>query len=388
MVDTIVLVLSKNMFAITKPDMFEPSARYLLNEDISFGSRAYLPVKQNPTKKELLEGNYKPRLTLTKRYNNTTGNREITLKIELSLPKLLFGNNFEELQLTDFTNIVQILKSKLKDMGIMVWDKYLLEASISAIHYSKNIILTDGTTPHYLISKIKEANVNLSLDINQTDYQNGGYSYKWHCNSYEIAFYDKKKDLEDSKVSEKGSMERDNSIQFNLFNRAKIEKPFEVLRIEIRLNTRRKIRQLFQILGIQSDLTFKDLFSSQISQKVLLHYLNEVEKNRSPLLDYKLSKSLLSDILFNNPDLGIQGVLNICGLKYVVDNYNPRELRAYFAKFSQRSWYRLVAKSKKLILPQSQSPFMLVRKCLEEFKPLKLDDISVNMLNNDKYEDD
>jgi len=156
MLDTIVLTLSKGMYYINEPDRFEPSARLILDDNSSTGSRGYIPVKQNPTRRELQNGIYKPRLTLTTRYNHT-GRREATLKIELSLPKLLFGNNFDELSDENFEAVTSLLRLKLKEMGVMVFTKVLENAPVSAIHYSKNIPLTDGTTPHFLISKIKEA---------------------------------------------------------------------------------------------------------------------------------------------------------------------------------------------------------------------------------------
>ena len=65
--------------------------------------------------------------------------------------------------------------------------------------------------------KIKEANIKLLLDTNQTDYRNEGHSYKWHCNSYEVVFYDKIKDLEKAKHSEKRAIEKDSALQLNLF---------------------------------------------------------------------------------------------------------------------------------------------------------------------------
>ncbi len=138
-------------------------------------------------------GIYKLRLTLTNRYNYQKRVREATLKIELSLPKLLYGNNFDELTQDDFAPVVALLQLRLKEMGVLVFTKVLENAPVSAIHYSKNIPLTDGLTPHYIIGKIKEANIKLSLDVNQTDYRNEGYSYKWHSNSYEVAFMTKLK---------------------------------------------------------------------------------------------------------------------------------------------------------------------------------------------------
>src|SRR3989344_2720740 len=299
MVDTMKLMLDKSMFWITDVSLFQKERQN--------ASRGYFTLVQNPTKAELLNRIYKPRLTLTKRFN-TSRRFEETLSIELSLPKLLYMNNFDELQDSDFVRITELLSSVLKTMGVRIFSHVLLSAPVSAIHYSKNIPLTDGSTPHYLISKIKEANIPLALDVNQTDYRNDGHSYKWHSNSYEVAFYDKIKDLEMAKKSEKRAIENDNAIQLNLFETFKERKRLEVMRMEVRLNKRQKIGQLFRTLGIQSELTLKNLFSPTIAQQVLLHYLDELESKRLPLFDYKPTspKSLLVDLVINNPNMGIR----------------------------------------------------------------------------------
>lgn len=386
MLDTIVLTLSKNMYQILEPDRFEPSARWVLDSNSSMGGRGYIPSKQNPTTQELKNGIYKPRLTLTNRYNHT-GQREATLKIELSLPKLLFGNNFDELEDKDFSNVVEQLRLRLKEMGVYVFSSFLENAPVSAIHYSKNIPLTDGSTPHYLISKIKEANISLSLDVNQTDYRNDGHSYKWHSNSYEVAFYDKLKDLEMANKSEKRAVESDNAIQLNLFEAFKERQLLEVMRIEVRLNKRQKIGQLFRTLGIQSELTLKNLFSPAIAQQVLLHYLDELESKRLALFDYKPTtpSTLLADLVINNPSIGIRKTIQLFGLKQAFDSTTPRELRNIFGKYGQRSWYRLISEAKRIKLPTTKSPFGIVREHLTHFEPLKLVEFQGEMLNNDKY---
>ena len=386
MLDTIVLTLSKSMFILNEPDRFEPSAKHILDEKSSLGSRGYFSAKQNPTSRELKNGYYKPRLTLTNRFNHT-GRREASLKIELSLPKLLFGNNFDEIEIKDFATVVALLQSRLKEMGILIFTPLLENAPVSAIHYSKNIPLTDGTTPHYLISKIKQANVSLALDVNQTDYRNDGHSYKWHSNSYEVAFYDKLKDLEMANKSEKRAIENDNAIQLNLFEAFKERKRLEVMRMEVRLNKRQKIGQLFKAIGIQSELTLKNLFSSKIAQQVLLHYLDELEGKRLPLFDYKPTSpsSLLADLVINNPSIGVRKTIQLFGLKQAFDNTTPRELRNMFGKYGQRSWYRLIAEAKTISLPTTKSPLGIVREHLTRFEPLKLVDFPDLMLNNDKY---
>lgn len=366
MIDTTKLMLDKTMFWITNISLFQKERQN--------ASRGYFTLVQNPTKTELLNGIYKPRLTLTKRFN-ASGRFEETLSIELSLPKLIYSNNFDELQDSDFPKVIEKLSEVLKTMGIMVFTNILSRAPVSTVHYSKNIPLTDGLTPHYLISKIKEANITLALDVNQTDYQNDGHSYKWHSNYYEVAFYDKIQDLNNAKKhGDKRAIEKDNTLQLNLLGGFSQRKKLEVFRMEIRLNTRQKINQLFKTLKIEKELTFQSIFNSNTSQQILLHYLDELERQRPKLLDYKTSspRTLLVDLIINNPKLGVKQTIQLFGLKNAFDVVTPRELRAMFNNYTDRSWYRLIAQAKQIQLPKTRSPFRVIRDHLACFEPLKL----------------
>lgn len=379
MIDTIKLTLDKSMFWINDNSKFERNTMNSL--------RGYYTMVQNPTKGELINGIYKPRLTLSHRYN-CSGRSEETLAIELSLPKLLFGNNFDELVLDDYQKVADKLNQVLKQMGIYIFQNVLERAPVSLVHYSKNIPLTDGSTPHYMISKIKEADVNLSLDINQTDYRNDGHSYKWHSSSYEVTFYDKIKDLEVAKKSEKRAIEKDNKLQLGLFDTFQKRKTFEVLRMEIRLNQRQKIRQLFKTLGIETEITFKNLFDPIISQKILLHYLNEINKNRILIIDYKNTglKDFISTLVLNNSDLSSTKTLQIIGLKTAIESFNIREFRQMISKGKDKGWYRFIEQVKELKLPPVKNPLSVLKENLVRFEPLHLVDYQPNMLNNDKYQ--
>ena len=258
MIDTIVLSLTPDMYQIIDPDKFKPAAHWALLANKNKEARLHystITSKQNGTKKELLKGIYKPHLTLAC-HRSIQGIVEPLLKVELSLPKLIYGNNFNELCYKDFTTITDKLVAVLATMGIAVSAENLAHAPVVAIHYSKNIPLTDGSTPYHYINKIKEANVRLSLDTNQTDYRNEGHSYKWHCNSYEVVFYDKIKDLEKARQSSKRAMEKDNELQQHLFKTFEKRCKLEFLRMEVRLNKRAKIKQLFKTLKLNADLTF------------------------------------------------------------------------------------------------------------------------------------
>lgn len=368
------------MFTILDSSRFE--------RDITNASRGYSIYVQNPTKSELKRGIYKPKLSLTHRFN-CTGRSEKTLSIELSLPKLIYHDNFNELVDDDFGIVYEKLKATLREMAVYVYDDSLINAPVSAIHFSKNIPLIDGSTPHYLISKIKEANISTVLDESETSYINGGYGYKWHTNSYEVAFYDKIHDLgKAKKQGGKRAFENDNAIQLSLLDTFQERRHFEVLRMEVRLNQRQKMRKLFKNLSIDAEPTFKGLFSSKISQKILLHYLDEVESKRPRLLDLETSnpKALLAELVINNSKQKPLKILQMFGIKQAFDIHTPRELRAMFGKYSDRSWYRLIAEAKKVNTQFAKSPFRVIRKHLIDFEPLKLVDFQDQMLNNDKYD--
>jgi hypothetical protein len=367
--DTIVLLLSKDMYQIIDPNKFSPCARWA-TERTSF-TRGMRSI-QNPTRKEQLAGIYKPRLTLF--HHAHTNSREIVLKIELSLPKLLFGNNFQELHLKDFPAIIQTLTTALSSMGVLVDPKLLAHAPVSAIHYSKNILLTDGSTPYHYINKIKEANISAALDVNQTDYRNEGHSYKWHCNTYEVVFYDKIKDLEMAQKSSKRSLEKDGTIQAPLVRAFQRRKKWEILRMEVRLNKRQKIKSLFAKLGLKANCTLKALFKPSISKKVLLHYTYELESKRPALLDFKAvnDKSLLTTLLFNNPTFGPKRILELFGLRKALETMNLRELRTMLTSCSARSWYRLMADATEVQLPHAHKPFEIIRKQLMIYRPLRI----------------
>ena len=141
MIDTIVLSIPVDKINITNYELFSPSARGLFESPYyKLGRRGYFECFLNPKIEETNLG-YHPRFTLSKRMSN--GGFSIALKIELSLPKLLYGNNFNELEDCDFESIVQRLHFELLSAGIIVDIDNVLNARVTGIHYGKNIILTN-----------------------------------------------------------------------------------------------------------------------------------------------------------------------------------------------------------------------------------------------------
>lgn len=387
MIDTIILVLKQDMFTILERDKFTPSASEIYNASYQRGGRAFRKCTQNPTPRELESGNYKPRLTLTRRVNRE-GNYEITLRIEFSIPKLLFGNNFDELENDDLFDAVIILQRKLREMGVDVSEVNLATAPVSVIHCSKNIVLTDYTTPLTYIKQLTKLNINQNLDTNQTDFRNEGHSWKYRANTFEIAFYDKLRDIEYAGKSKKRAEEKNNVPQLDLFNNRLKEGAFEVLRIEIRLNTRQKIKHIFRKIDTKIEPTFFSVFSQNTAKKVLLYYLNEIEKAYPPLLMSNKDKNIefFNGLLISNPKVKLHTALKLTGLRTILQEIGVREFRHIIKRYGKPAWYAL-NKQMKTCKKSSDTPnvFPFLKQEIKTFKPLKLIDFQAKMLNNDKY---
>jgi hypothetical protein len=387
MIDTIVLMLNQDMFQILNHDRFSPSTRnlYGLGTEYSrLGGRSNINCYQNPTKTELKEGTYKPRLTVTKRMRD--GRFMITLRIELSIPKLMYGNNFNELTDADFDAVTDRLRSVLAYMEVEVSKENLINAPVSVIHYSKNILLTDYTTPYTYLRTLAKLDIPKSLDVNTTDYRNGGHSFKCHTNSSEIVFYDKIKDLEQAKKSDKRALEKDNIIQLELFDELKRNKPFEVLRMEIRLSGRQKIRKLLSSLGFNGKITSKNLFNSHLSKQILLYYLDQLQVGRPPFFDTRQEKpaEFIEKFLLKNPKKRLGTALKVLGFRTIVNQIGVREFRELAGAYDDTTWYALKKEMQGLDTLGPIEVFTTLRAQIRDFAPLILSDHRRNMINNDK----
>jgi predicted helicase len=236
MIDTIAIMLEQHDFHIVDHTKFSPNSTGLFQAPYYPLQNGRAVCVQNPSAHDRKLGIYKPRLTITKRA--TRNGFTMNMKIEFSIPKLFHGNNFQEVTETNFREIIGILNESLKDMGVLLNNpfKTVPSALVSVIHYSKNFILKDNITCSMVLQELSKADVSHILDLNATNFRNGGHALRFHSNSYEIVWYDKLKDLQKAAISEKRSIETDAYCQLDLFNQPQQNiKPPEIFRMETRL---------------------------------------------------------------------------------------------------------------------------------------------------------
>ncbi len=372
MLDTIAINLQRNDFIIHEPDRFTPNAGFLNNPMCA--DKGMMKCVYNPTKKEKAKG-YMPRLTLFKKPFGDWSN-SIWLKIEFSAPKMIYGNNFEELRGNyDLKKVVMAVLDALKRMKIETTYEALINAKVSAIHYSKNILLERDTPSWLLIQALEKMDMSAKLDLNQTDFRNGGQMAKYHASNYEIVIYDKVKDLEQArKYGEKRGAETDYNCQHDMF--AGRIRP-EVLRLEVRLKSR-KIKSLLASLGFKPRTILKDLFCASLSRAVLLHYWEEMTKGLYILnIEAGSCEKLVGNIRAHFPKKRPNGVLTLIGFIKTCQEAGIRGARLLL-KLSDAQFSRLKAEAKKLEQDSKCPRFRIlaaIRAQLKEFIPLIRADI-------------
>lgn len=233
-----------------------------------------------PSKSYKAAGVYLPQLQFVDTPPTTKGGeRTHTLYIELSLPKLFFGNNFDEL--TD--DLFPILVNEISKRIWVIYDvkippHEIEQATVARIDYSKNIVFTNRTPVSSVIGILASGDIPKTYDVQKTDFRNGGQIYHVHANILDIVVYDKVADLNQAKKSEKRSHEKLNYTQLKLVEEFEKHKNITVPRFEIRLSTKRKILKELSAVGVNEDLRFCHVFNTNISRKILLRHWENITK--------------------------------------------------------------------------------------------------------------
>lgn len=379
MIDTVVLKIPADHFSVTRFDAFEPNARGLFSQPfLPFHGQPYIKCINNPSKEDIKQGIYRPRLTIYKRV--ARGGFGINLHIELSLPKLLFGNNFDELTDSDFEVVIPALKKQLLFMGVLVSQENLRNAPVHAVHYSKNVMFDDFTTASMILADLEKIKMNRHMDLNRTDFRNQGEAVRYYSKAYEFVLYDKIADLTKSSDRAIEKDDRDCNLQMNIFDavRKQGKRPVEVLRLELRLKSQQKMKALFERVGLGNGCSFQALFNMRISQILLRDYWDDIYEQLIPILLQELdAPQQFALIAKQRPEWKPQRSLTAVAICAMIRAEGHRKTRSRIVKhFSPRTLERAYNDIKGLdfrILNKAK-PFQSVTKALEVFLPLQSKD--------------
>ncbi len=370
MIDTICLLIPKD-----KVVMLDLSNQGVSGWDLQSKTNEYDRFVKNPSKRDLESGKYYPRLTGYKRKYR----QEANIRIEFSVPKLLYMNNLEELEETDFDEVVNALQSRLRDMGMVASENLLKNCSVSAVHFGKNIKLNDGHTVSQIISEMNKIDLRKSFDFARARFINNGESLYAHTTSHQLVIYDKIADL---KKDEKRAIDKDQTqYQQNLF--AELEKrpeKLEIIRFEVRLSQKVKMNSILEKVGYKKNPTFQDIFKKDIAQKVVQHYWQTIikERNLGLFTVQSTHKDILRAVYKAEPKIKPNRAIYLTGLLLLAKDVDGmRELRSItHRKSNERTWFRIAKDVRHISLKLSKNKVRdwvsIIDTELAEYKTLKI----------------
>ena len=377
-IDTVVLNFYPHEFVILRPGDFTPNTnRIVATEPKDMGKGKYMSAVRNPTKQESALFGYLPYLTFYKGIR--AGGVTTGLRVQFSAPKLIYGNNFDELTDNDLEQIYIRLFEGLKFYGVRFHKgiEAIVNAKVATIHFAKNFPLTNYMTAHEAITEIQKCDVTSWRDVSQSDYLNNGHGFKTHSKHYELAFYDKIAEYRKGRRNQ-SVFDKDLQVQLDLFGDKVITQPFEVLRMEARLNNPKTIKSVLQKAGFDgSAVTLSALCNKDVSQAVLKQQLSDLYSRYPKISDSKApdSHALFSELYVQNPDRNITTILAAIGLKALNQEDGTRRLKDIVGPRGSPALLRQAKKINHELAYRFEQPevFQLLNEQLDRFEPVQVD---------------
>ncbi len=356
MVDTVKLMFLEEQYEIRESD-----AHYATSV------RGVQKITRNTSSSEMRAGMYLPRYTLVNR--PSVGGRRKSLVIEFSAPKLLYGNNFDELTDDDFEAVCVSLLKALNYLGITISKDVLTGAKVIGWHPSKNIIFDDALGCRTAINALNGAAASKVFTVQKTDFSDGEVLH-FHCNSKDIAFYDKLADLRKSKVSDKRALENDSRIQQDILSRITGK---SVLRYELRLNGTRSVKR-----GFNNSHTFEQLFRADLNRHILLEHWSQLTDGLDYLaLDTRQALNILEQYMRANKAATPRTALAATASILIASQAGAGALRNVMGRqYGEHTW-RAIKPLLKLPVASRYEALVHVETTLNSFQPTRLEALSM-----------
>lgn len=381
-IDTITLTFSPTDIIIGNTQRFTPNATTVLNADArNMGSNKYISAKCNPTRQEVAAYGYLPYVTLYKALR--AGGLSAGLRVQFSATKLLYGNNFDELESGDFMAVCRRLRDSLAYYGITVRGglRTIATARVAGVHYAKNFVFTDYTAAREIIQELQKCDVNSWRSVSTSDYSNNGYGYKTHSKHHELAFYDKLAELRKDKRGQ-AVFDMDAQTQLGLFNNRQMVKPFEVLRMEVRLNNARTIKQQLTKARLTPSLKLNDICTQGYSKAVLACHLHELYAAYPRISEATVDDplQLLSELYVQNPERSMSTIVNAVGLYVLSKHSGTRAMKDIVGSKGSQALMRLVKRANSDLRYRTEKAevFQVLERELAAFKPVRLENYDSN----------
>lgn len=271
--DTVIIkIYGPHKFKITNWSLFLPELAKRTYAELTLTERtSNRPYLRRFTLQTNLQEEYMPRVEVFETLTEDRKDIRYILKIEFSVPKLLYWNSLQEITESDQQKVFSALKQALQRVSITVDTGVIANATVASVHACKNIPLPKTIRMREIANELARIDINKAFDISDKQYKQGGRVVNIHSGTIDWSFYDKISDSlrPKNKRSDKGHIDHERAIieRYGLQDK-------EVFRYEYRIKKTQTVkRDINAILGreYKTQVVFRDLFTPNLMRTLVVN---------------------------------------------------------------------------------------------------------------------
>lgn len=270
MLDTVKIKIKNGN--IDKLENFSPEFKRRIYENLTNNEKKIKTrfIKKFILRPNLIKDTYIPKVEIYEKIDSKKNRVIYDVLIEFSAPKILLGNNLEEISESDFKKIISKLKHRLNLVGVHANENTYKTAIVSKVHFGKNIILPDKYSMESVISELKTTNMGKPYDSTEKIMtKNRDEIFHIYAGTRAYVFYDKIRDILNRKI--KSADKHTTTYEKELVESYQLEHK-EILRYEYRLKHYQTVKsEINKILGRtpKDTVIFQDLFDENLWKTII-----------------------------------------------------------------------------------------------------------------------
>ena len=229
---------------------------------------------------------------------------------------------------------------------------------------------------------------NYEDDTQKDAFKNGGEEYHIHHKAYELAFYDKIKDVERLQRSDKMAINGTINPNCTIYQQYLKEQYHHILRMEYRLNDRKYVKKEVNFVLVRhtnTTVAVGDCFNNALVKQILLNQWQKVEKECFKLPAYcRDSAKFLAEIKRLNTSRQDKKIWESAYILLMIAEKGTRYVRNILAnKFSEKKAKTMIKAALSLKFTRRQPDYIArIGQELKKFTPLTPEVLSKKVIKS------
>lgn len=267
------------------------------------------------------------------------GKRYFKFRVTFSAPKLLYGNNIEEVTEAQYDDIVRTLCEQLPFLALPTeYHKLDIEmARVCRIDFSKNAMIAELVPIDQFCNMLMRAGHTPRTQNAQVRYQHGEL-YRENIRDRSVVIYDKLAEFS-------SSTKKPHNAREQFFIAAEKAHLFQVFKLEVQLQNTTRVALELKPFGIEKPIHFADVFSEKLAHDILMKYWNKLIQDLDPNPELFSEDNMLATfqtMAMNRGKKTPQNLFASFGLSYLANKCGLSNVKSAFCReYDGQAWLRI-----------------------------------------------